>query len=224
MHRPQSPRRVLRNGAVALCLALSPCLALAQAYPAKTKAQYQKVFAEALSKHLASQKGDNLCLPGVFFRPGGPESIDLNQRQMDMAASMPTGQAAQLKALEEAGLVASTVSERTVNNRQETVRSYRRTELGNRFHADGHFCYARAELNRIVKWKGPAVLGEYRIAWVYYTTKSTKVADWATLPAILAAFPAVKSNLLDEPDKVRQVLVDLSSEGWEVNEWSKVLQ
>jgi hypothetical protein len=41
---------------------------------------------------------------------------------------------------------------------------------------------------------------------------------------VLVTVPSAKSTLQDDPDKIRQVLIDLSSEGWEVNEWSKVLQ
>lgn len=191
---------------------------------AMTKQEYRQVFTEAISKFLSTGKGNNICLPVMFYGAGNPPATELNQRVLDAAASSPTGQAAQFKALEEAGLLASTTVERTVNNKPETFRSYRRTDKGNEYFSEGRFCYARAELNTIVKWKGPAILGEYEIAWVYYTVKATRVADWAKTPAVQAAFPSAKSTLYDEPDKVRQVFIDLTSEGWEVNEFSKVLQ
>jgi len=75
-----------------------------------------------------------------------------------------------------------------------------------------------------VKWRGPAVFGEYQIAWVYFTARTSKVADWASTPAFLAAFPTARAMLQSDPQKVRQALIDLTSEGWEVNEWSRVLQ
>jgi hypothetical protein len=196
--------------------------AFAQPHPSKE--QYRKIFSDVIAKFLSSQKADNICLPAIYFRSGGSESIELNQRQIDLSPSAPTGQASQLKALEDVGLVTSISSERMVNNKPESFRIYRRTEKGNRFFSEGRFCYGRAELNRIVKWKGPATFGEYKIVWVYYTAKNTDIAEWVTTPAILAAFPTAKSTLQDEPDKVRQVLIDLTSEGWEVNEWSRVLQ
>lgn len=194
------------------------------AHQTLTKAQYKKTFSEALSKMLSSQKTENVCLPPMYFGSGTQDSIELNQRLLDLSSSAPTGQASQLKALEEAGLVTSIASERMVKDKPETFRTYRRTEKGNRYFSDRRLCYARAELNKIVKWKGPAVFGEYKIAWVYYTIKVTDVAEWATLPEVLAAFPTVKSTLHDDPNKVRQAFIDLTSEGWEVNEWSKVLQ
>ena len=160
----------------------------------------------------------------MFWGSDGSESIEVNQRQVELSQSAPTGMAAQLKALEEVGLVTGSASERMVNNRMEAFRRYKRTDKGNSHFSEGRFCYARAELNRIIKWKGPATFDEYRIAWVYFTAKTSNIAEWVTTPAVLAAFPSAKSTLKDDPQKVRQVLIDLTSEGWEVNEWSKVLQ
>jgi hypothetical protein len=218
----QNNRHISRAAALVLCLSLWSCFASAQ--PRPNKAEYKKIFSDAISNSLSSQKSNNVCLPPMNFGSGGSNSIELNQRIMDASPSAPTGQASQLNALEEAGLVTSVPSERTINNKIESFRGYKRTEKGNRYYSEGRFCYGRAELNRIVKWKGPAIFGEYKIAWVYYTAKTTNIAEWATSPAILAAFPSAKSTLQDDPDKIRQVLIDLSSEGWEVNEWSKVLQ
>jgi hypothetical protein len=145
----------------------------------------------------------------------------LNQKFVDSAPSMPTGQAAQL---EEAGPMKSVPTERTVNNKTEFFRSYTGTAKGNRYYFENRFCYGRAELTKIVKWKGPAAFGDYQIAWVYCTARIINVAEWVTTPAILAAFSTAKSTPQDDPDKVRQALIGLSSEGREVNEWSKVLQ
>lgn len=218
----QDSRHIFQGAVLVLCLSLWPCFASAQSQP--DKAQYKNIFSDAISQFLSSRKANNICLPPTYFGSGGSQSIELNQRLLDSSPSAPTGQASQLKALEEAGLVTSVPSERMINNKMESFRSYRRTEKGNQYYSERQFCYARAELNRIVKWKGPAIFGEYKIAWVYYTTKTTHVAEWVTTPSILAAFPSAKSTLQDDLDKVRQAFIDLSSEGWEVNEWSKVLQ
>jgi hypothetical protein len=217
----QQNRRAAR-AALLVCFALWPCLAAAE--PHTSKAEYKKIFVDAITKSLASQKGYNTCLPQSFFLGPGQDSMDLSQRALELMPTAPAGQAAQLNALEEVGLLTSTPSQRTINNKMESFKTYRKTEKGQRYFSENRFCYGRAELNKIVKWKGPAVFGEYKIAWVYYTVKVSDVADWALAPSILAAFPAAKSTLQDEPDKVRQVFIDLSSEGWEVNEWSKVLQ
>jgi hypothetical protein len=206
--------------ALVLCLSLLPHIACAQ--PKQNKEQYRKIFTDALGRFLSPQKTNNICLPPMYF--SGAQAIELNQRIIDALPNAPTGPAAQLKALEDVGLVTSTTMERTINNRTESFRSYRRTEKGDQYYSENRFCYAHAELNKITKWKGPAVFGDYKIAWVYYTIRVTNVADWVTTPAILAAFPAAKAAVQDEPDKVRQVLIDLSNEGWEVNEWSRVLQ
>lgn len=215
-------RRMFCHATLILYLSLWSCYGSAQQH--STKAQYQKIFSEALSKALSAQKAENVCLPPIFFGSGASGSIELSQRLLDLSSSAPTGQAAQFKALEEAGLVTSVSSERMVKDKPESFRTYQRSEKGNRYFSEGRLCYARADLNKIVKWKGPAVIGEYKVAWVYYTTKVINVAEWATTPEILAAFPAVKSNLQGDPNKLRQAFIDLTSEGWEVNEWSRVLQ
>lgn len=212
---------ILRSASVTLAtiVLLVPSLAAAE-----TKARYREIFSEALGKFLGSAKGDNICLPMPYFSPGSNQTVEINQRVIDGSATAPTSLAAQYKALEDAGLVTSSTLERQVNNKPETFRVFRRTDKGNDYVKDGRFCYARAELSNVVKWKGPAIIGEYQITWVYYTVKATHVADWAKAPAVLAAFPTAKSTLQDDPDKVRQALIDLTSEGWEVNEFSRMIQ
>jgi hypothetical protein len=218
----QFGRYILLAITLVVTLSFWPCIASAQKPP--NKAEYKKIFSDAISKSLSLQMGNNICLPPTYFGPSGSQSVEVNQRAIDLLTTAPTGQASQLKALEETGLMTSVPSERMINNKMESFRTYARTEKGNQYYSGGRFCYGRAELNKIVKWKGPAIFGEYKIAWVYYTAKMTNTADWVTMPAILAAFPTAKSTLQDDPEKVRQVWIDLTSEGWEVNEWSRILQ
>ena len=191
---------------------------------AGSKAEYQRVFAEAIRKSFESRREGNVCLPPLFWTPGTTGWIEVNQRALDASAQAPTALAAQMKALEQAGLVVGVATQRTVSGKPETFVRYIRTEKGNAAFFENRFCYASAELDKIVKWRGPAVIGEYQIAWVNFTVRTSKVADWAATPEFQAAFPTAKSTLHDEPQKVRQVLIDLTSEGWEVNEWSRVLQ
>ncbi len=235
--------RMRRFLGVALVTFLSLHLGSAFAQARPSKEQYRKIFTEALNKFLTSPKKYNVCLPPLPWKTDGSESIDVNETQMAQAAAFPTGLAAQMKALEAAGLVAGTTVDRTVVGKQlDLVRRFKRTEMGNTYFSratgptevfmNGQLCYARAELEKIVKWRGPATFGEYSIAWVSFATRLTDVADWVKTPAVLAAFPAARSNLIaanppskDEPERrPRQVFVDLTSEGWEVNEWSRVLQ
>ena len=191
---------------------------------AGSKAEYQRIFTEAIQKSFAARTEGNVCLPPMYWTGGPTGWIEVSQRVLDASAQSPTGQAAQMKALEEAGLIAGAPTQRTVAGRTEAYVRYIRTDKGNAVFFENRFCYARAELDRIVKWRGPAVFGEYQIAWVYFTARTSKVADWAATASFQAAFPTARSTLHDEPQKVRQALIDLTSEGWEVNEWSRVLQ
>jgi hypothetical protein len=191
-----------------------------------SKDDYRATFAAVIRKSFDETKTNNLCLPPLFgFGGPAPESVEVN---IDNEARLPqpgTGRYAQFKALESVGLVAGVESERMMNNKPQRFATFRRTEAGSAYFSGNTFCYARVELGEVVKWKGPAVIGEYRAAWVYYTTKTSRVADWANAPAIQAAFPMVGGNLKGtEPAKLRQVAIDLSSEGWDIAEYSKLLQ
>jgi hypothetical protein len=59
---------------------------------------------------------------------------------------------------------------------------------------------------------------------VYYTVKTTRIEDWAKSPDVQSAFPAVIPIVKGEEAKVRQVVIDLSSEGWDIAEYSRYLQ
>ena len=239
--RQHSYPRHFSSALLVVCLSIYLNASFAQARPGK--AESRKIFTKALNKFLATPKPYTVCLPPMLWKNDGSDAIDVNETQMAQAANAPTGLASQLKALEEVGLVAGTTVDRTVvGNRVDIFSRFKRTDKGNSFFArtgagneflpNGQFCYARAALEKIVKWRGPATFGEYSIAWVSYTTKLTEVADWVKTPAVLAAFPAARANLIaansaaidDQDRKPRQVLIDLTSDGWEVNEWSKVLQ
>jgi hypothetical protein len=185
---------------------------------------YRKVFSEVLQKSLNAQSGNNVCLPPLFgFGETINESVEV---RVDGEPGPGTGgsRQAQLKALESVGLVTGVESVRKSNDKTQRIVTYRRTEQGVANSVGASFCYARAELDRVVKWKGPIVLGEYQAAFVYYTVKTTHVQEWARSPAILAAFPTAVPIVNGEPAKLRQVAIDLSSEGWDVAEYSKLLQ
>ncbi len=189
------------------------------------KDEYRRIFAGVLQKTLNSKPGNNICLPPIFgFGDVVTDAADVNVDAEPMASEAATGRRAQLLALESVGLVSGVESTRKVGNTMQHVMSYRRTAKGNAALVGSAFCYARGEFDAIEKWKGPIVLGAYQAAFVYYTTKTAHVDDWAKAPAVLAAFPTVAPIVNGAPAKVRQVAIDLSSEGWDVAEYSKYLQ
>jgi hypothetical protein len=189
---------------------------------ALSKASYSETFSDVLRKSFAETKNDNVCLPQLFGF--GNVATDSAEVGPDNASGvMLPNRNAQFKALESVGLVSGVESERTVAGKAQHFTTYRRTAQGEATFFNATFCYARIEFDRVVKWKGPVILGDYRVAWVYYAAKPGHVADWARAPAIIAAFPTVKA-FLNDPPKERQVAIDLSSEGWGIAEYSKLLQ
>ena len=208
---------------VVTCATAAP----ATSYNAASKEEYRKIFSQVLQKFIASKPGPNICLPPLFgFGESVSDTVDVN---LDMEMQLPgmnsaTSRSAQLKALEAAGLVSSTESTRTLNNKVQRVLTYRRTAKGLASSQGASICYARGELDQVVKWKGPIVLGEYQAAFVYYTVKTTHVEDWAKSAEIQSAFPTTVPIVKGEAAKVRQAVIDLSSEGWDIAEYSKYIQ
>ena len=222
-----------RLSVLALALTISPALAGAGSaapalkYDARAKAEYGPIFTQVLQKFIASRPGLNICLPPLFgFGENVSESVDVHA-DPDAGAvhfSGDVGRLAQLRALESVGLVTATESTRNANGKAQRILSFRRTAKGAAASQGPAICYARGELDRIVKWKGPVAFGEYQAAFVYYTVKTTHLEDWARNPDVQAAFPLMAPIVNGDDTKVRQVVVDLSSEGWDVAEYSKYVQ
>ena len=210
--------------AIAALMLLGACATAPGGGATLGKDGYRKVFTEVLQKSLNAQSGNNLCLPPLFgFGETVNESVEVHV-DGEPAPGVGGSRQAQLKALESVGLVTGVESVRKTNDKTQRIVTYRRTEQGIANSVGPSFCYARAELDRVVKWKGPIVLGEYQAAFGYYTVTTTPVQEWARSPAILAAFPTVAPIVSGQPAKVRQVAIDLSSDGWDVAEYSKLLQ
>ena len=210
----------------ALCVA--SCSATpATSYDTASREQFRRIFTQVLQKFIASTPGPNICLPPLFgYGDNVSETVDVN---LDMEMQVPgmsssTSRSAQFKALETAGLVTSTEATRTFNNKPQRILTYRRTAKGLASSQGPSICYARGELDQVVKWKGPAVLGAYQAAFVYYTVKTSDVADWAKSAEIQSAFPVTVPIVKGETAKVRQAIIDLSSEGWDIAEYSKYVQ
>jgi hypothetical protein len=196
-------------------------------YSPELAKEYRAIFTQVLHTFVASKPGPNICLPPLFGF--GDTVSDTTEVMPDLG--MPTqlpgsvpDRAKQLKALESAGLVSSTESTRTINNRVQKVLTYRRTTKGLASSQGPSVCYARGELDQVVKWKGPAVLGEYQAAFVYYTVKTTHVEDWAKSADIQSAFPTTVPIVTGDVPKVREAVIDLSSAGWDIAEYSRYVQ
>jgi len=213
----------MKHKLLALTLAVCAASTLASdSHP--TKEEYRKIFSDVIQKMLNESKESNVCLPTQFYwGEDGTRPYDISENNFNSGRGGPGGQVMQMKALQEAGLVMSASGVRTVGNKTENILSFSLTDAGKSFFNKGFLCYAHADLNRLIKWKGPAVFGEYKVAWVYYSVKLRDVASWAKSPAIQEAFPTAKATISSDNEKVRSAIVDLSSEGWDVNEFSSAL-
>ena len=201
--------------------------AAATSYNAAAKDAYRKIFLQVLQKYIAAAPGPNLCLPPLFgFGDVVNETADVFADLDAPATGVGPGgsRAAQFKALEAAGLVTSAESTRMLAGKSQRVLTYRRTPKAMAISQGPSICYARGELDQLVKWKGPVVLGEYQAAFVYYKVKTGHIEDWARSPDVLAAFPTIVPVVNGEPAKLRQTVIDLSSEGWDIAEYARYLQ
>jgi hypothetical protein len=220
----KSPKLPLSAVALATLVTLGGCAAGMQG-TGVGKDEYRTLFSDVIRKSLDAQPRNNVCLPPLFgFGETATPSVEVAVDAEFNPPALVPGRAAQFKALESVGLVSGVEGERTVNGKVQKYVTYRRTATGASSFSGVTFCYAKATLDRVVKWKGPVALGDYKAAFVYYTVKTSGIADWARAPAVIAAFPAVASIVNGEPAKERQIVLDLSSDGWDVAEYSKLLQ
>lgn len=198
-------------------------------YNSRAKATYGPIFTQVLKKFINGRPGPNICLPPLFgFGEivNEPVTVPVEADANPFPAGGPrfVSQSAQMKALESAGLVTGVKSTRTINGKEVSQIEYRRTPKGLAASQGPSICYASAELDHVVRWKGPVVFGEYQAAFVYYTVKTTHIEPWAKAADVQAAFPTMEAILKGDDAKVRQVVIDLSSDGWDVAEFSKYLQ
>ncbi len=224
---------IMKTNALTVCTMLVAVFATGCAtapptsYSPELAKEYRAIFTQVLRTFVASKPGLNICLPPLF---GFGDSVSDTTEVIPDEGLPPVfpgsapGRATQLQALESAGLVTSTESTRTVNNRVQRVLTYRRNPKGLASSQGPSLCYARGELDQVVKWKGPAVLGEYQAAFVYYTMKTTHVEDWAKSAGIQSAFPTTVPIVTGETPKVRETVIDLSSAGWDIAEYSRYVQ
>jgi hypothetical protein len=191
---------------------------------ASKKDANEKNFSEALNSYLA--KKGQICL-GI----PSPWPVDLNESERRSGM----GRAAEMAALEKAGLVRSyeTETEYTPPLSSRPVKTkvlrYELTDSGKTFYREkdrlalvgnkqvqGDLCYGQQTLDKIVKWDGPTPAGDSKEASVFYTYKIENLAEWAKNPDIQRVFPGVASTIDGATRTTLNQAVTLTNEGWVV--------
>ena len=191
---------------------------------ASKKDANEKNFSEALNSYLA--KKGQLCL-------GIPSAWPVDLNEAERRSGM--GTAAEMAALEKAGLVRSheteteympPLSSRPIKTK---VLRYELTDNGKTFYREkdrlglagnkqvqGDLCYGQQALDKIVNWQGPTAAGDSKEATVFYTYRIENLADWAKNPNIQRVFPAIASTIDSATKTTLNQTVALTNEGWVV--------
>jgi len=183
----------------------------------------EKNFTQALNAYLA-QKG-NLCLGIPSAWP-----VDLNEAERRSGI----GRAAEMAALEKAGLVRSREMETEYTPPlsghpiKVKVLRYELTEDGKKFYrtketiplvstngTHGDLCYGQQTVAKIIKWDGPTAVGESKDATVFYTYKIEGLATWAQNPEIQNVFPGVLTTINGAGKTQMNQAVTLTDTGWQ---------
>ena len=161
----------------------------------------QKALKPAVEKYL--QDRGNFCL-GKF---DWPIVVSATDRQAG------TNDAIQMPVLERLGLVASSVVAG-----DPAARQFDLTAEGKKYYIvkktvvlgpgdkpvdhPGDFCAAKLELDRIVSWRQPEVVGARPRTEVKYTYKVARAADWTHNLEVRKVFPLI-SRIMDEEGKLQ---------------------
>ncbi|MFZ0737961.1 MAG: hypothetical protein WBL70_03915 [Candidatus Acidiferrales bacterium] len=192
---------------------------------ASNKDANEKNFSEALNSYLA--KKGQLCL-------GIPSTWPVDLNEAERRSGM--GTAAEMAALEKAGLVRSheaeieytpPLSSRPVrskvlrydltDNGKTFYREKGRLGLGGNKQVQGDLCYGQQALDKIVKWEGPTAAGESKQASVFYTYRIENLAEWAKNADIQRVFPGIVSTIDGAGKTVMNQALTLTSQGWGAN-------
>lgn len=190
---------------------------------ASKKDANEKNFSEALNSYLA-KKGE-LCL-------GIPSAWPVDLNEAERRSGM--GTAAEMAALEKAGLVRSheTETEYTPPLSSRPVKAnvlrYELTENGKTFYrvkdslglggnqqVRGDLCYGRQVLDKIVNWQGPTAARDSEEATVFYTYRIENLADWAKNPDIQKVFPGIVSTIDGAGKTQMNQSLTLTNQGWQ---------
>ncbi|MFC5473707.1 hypothetical protein [Paraherbaspirillum soli] len=216
--------RKVVGGAIAMTILLAGC-------GSKTDAN-EKNFGAAIVQYL-DKKGE-LCL-NITKWP-----VDVNEMDLLLQKSMPTGTAGRMVALEAVGLAKGVDTELEgagfdgkPNGVKFKVKRYTLTDAAKPFErqkdvehiglngrikeVQTDLCWGKMALDKVVKWEGPMKFGDYQEASVKYQYKIEGLADWAKKPEFLTAFPHVAQIAEDAGKKEQQQSVKLTSVSWEAN-------
>ena len=190
---------------------------------ASKKDANEKNFSEALNSYLA--KKGQLCL-------GIPSAWPIDLNEAERRSGM--GTAAEMVALEKAGLVRSHETEKeytlplTSRPVSAKVIRYELTDDGKTFYREkdrlglggnkqvqGDLCYGQQTLDKIVNWQGPTAAGDSKEAIIFYTYGIANLADWAKNPDIQKVFPGILSTIDGADKTVMNHALTLTDHGWE---------
>jgi len=190
---------------------------------ASKKDANEKNFSEALNSYLA--KKGQLCL-------GIPSAWPVDLNEAERRGGM--GTAAEMAALEKAGLVRSheTETEYTPPLSSRPVRAkvlrYEMTENGKTFYREkphlglgankevqGDLCFGQQALEKIIKWEGPTAADDSKEASVFYTYQIENLAEWAKNPDIQRIFPGIISTIDGAGKTQLNQALTLTDHGWE---------
>ena len=190
---------------------------------ASKKDANEKNFSEALNSYLA--KKGQLCL-------GIPSAWPVDVNEAERRSGM--GRAAEMAALEKAGLVRSHETETKytppLSSRpvKTNVLRYDLTDTGKTFYREkdrlalagnkqvqGDLCYGQQTLEKIVKWDGPIPVGDSKEASVIYTYKIDNLAEWAKNPDVQRVFPGIISTIEGAGRTQMNQALTLTSQGWQ---------
>lgn len=190
---------------------------------ASKKNANEKNFSEALNSYLA--KKGQVCL-------GIPSSWPVDLNESERRSGM--GRAAEMAALERAGLVRSHETETDytppLSSRplKAKVLRYELTDSGKTFYREkdrlglaankqvqGDLCYGQQTLDKIVKWDGPTPVGGSQEASVIYTYKIDNLAEWAKNPDVQRVFPGISSTIDGAGKTQMNQALTLTNQGWQ---------
>ena len=187
-------------------------------------------FTVAIKQYL-SDNGD-LCLNV------GPFPVDVTQAELHDQAAHPAGIAAQMVALQRAGLLTSVdvslsqlefVDDRPTGHRMQVRRfdlttngrdAYRQfladtaTATGKPEPSRGDLCYGKLGLDKVSGWDGPTQVAGHQEATVRYSYTVDSVAAWAKAAPMEAAFPAINNVSVGASQQALATTLVLGDKGW----------
>jgi hypothetical protein len=137
--------------------------------------------------------------------------------------------ALRMAAFESAGVVksseATAMPQNSFAREPISVKRYDLTESGKKYleqipGAFGTFsalCYARENVDSIVKWNEPETTGGFSMTIVTYTYRLANVADWAKDDRVVALYPEIKREFDGEKTQQRAIGLQLTNKGWDAN-------